>query len=100
MKPNADISAHVALDACIDALLEGADWSRFLPTEEIDRIDVATLMTVAEQLLAAATDAPKLEAAGKNRMWQRVAARFSLIRSLALHRLPLLPPLWIRPEAC
>jgi hypothetical protein len=89
----------VALDACLDALMAGEAWRTLLPEDEADRAEVISLVAVAERLLAFSHTASRPEPARKARMWRQVSARFSVIRSIALYRLPYLPPLWISQAA-
>jgi hypothetical protein len=96
-----DHSSEVALDLCIDALRAGDDWAPLLPGDEPGRSDVAGLVGVAEKLFAAAKVMPVARPSWKQATWQRLNSVFSVIRAIALYRLPYLPPLWIRPaEAC
>lgn len=91
------------LDECIDDLLDGRDWKRRLPSQQPERVRLAQLMAVAVALREAATATPALQAQRRLRLWSRVVAHAksgSRLRAIALYRLPYLPPLWIRPEAC
>lgn len=92
---------EIALDRCIDRLLAGEPWDRALPPDPILRGEVASLMEVAEDLHDLAGRTVHLRTARKERIWRRVSgSRQGLIRRIAFYRLPYLPPLWIRPEAC
>ena len=93
-------AAEIALDQCIDALLAGADWAALLPAQEPARGDVNSLVGVAERLFAAAKVMPSPRQTWKQATWQRLNSLLSVIRAVAFYRLPYLPPLWIRPEAC
>ena len=94
-------SREVLLDRCIDALLAGAAWESALPAEARARKDLTALMEVAERLHELAGHTAGLERPRKEHLWRRIAmARRGLGRRIALYRLPYLPPLWIRPEAC
>ncbi|MGE3076114.1 MAG: hypothetical protein AB7N24_09555 [Dehalococcoidia bacterium] len=102
--PTQSESAEHALDVCLDALLAGQDWTWDLPANGTDRAAVASLMEVAIEVLRVAQLSAQIETARRVRLWQRIANQTSQkqgrLRSIALHRLPYLPPLWIRPEAC
>lgn len=101
MPPPVSAATEAALDRCIDELLAGSDWESVLPTEPAIREQVATLVPVARALLALAGRSGDLTRARKERIWGRVSqSRMGLIRRIAFYRLPYLPPLWIRPEAC
>ena len=101
MPPQANAATEAALDRCIDELLAGADWEAVLPAEPTIRQEVTTLVPVARALLALAGRSGNLTRARKERIWERVSqSRIGLIRRIAFYRLPYLPPLWIRPEAC
>lgn len=92
---------QIALDQCIDRLLAGEAWERALPSDPTVREEVASLMNVAEDLHDLARRTTHLRTAGKERIWRRVSSsRRGVIRRIAFYRLPYLPPLWIRPEAC
>jgi hypothetical protein len=99
--PRPEPPRDVVLDHCIDRLLAGASWEGALPAEPRARTELAALMDVAEQLHELASHTAPLQRPRKERLWRRIAvARRGLVRRIALHRLPYLPPLWIRPEAC
>jgi len=60
-------------------------------------------MEVALQLVRSATLTAPIQAAQRARIWRRVEQKGHVggrLRAIALYRLPYLPPLWIRPEAC
>lgn len=102
MRSQAD-SAATLLDHCIDDLLDGRDWSRRLPGDANQRTHMAQLMEVAVIILRAAERTPRVESARRLKLWSRIAQHSrpaSRLRAIALYRLPYLPPLWIRPEAC
>lgn len=93
--------SEAALDACIDELLQDGDWEAALPEEPAVRSEVLSLMPVARALSALAGKGGQLTRARKERIWEKVSySRRGLIRRIAFYRLPYLPPLWIRPEAC
>jgi hypothetical protein len=94
-KPS-DTPTLISLDACVDALIAGKPWETLLPDDAAERIEVISLVAVAQRLLAFSKTASRPEPARKARMWRQVSARFSVIRSIALYRLPYLPPLWIQ----
>ena len=101
MPPQANAATEAALDICIDELLAGADWEAALPTEPAVRQEVLHLLPVARALLALAGRSGQLTRARKERIWERVSqSRTGLLRRIAFYRLPYLPPLWIKPEAC
>jgi hypothetical protein len=92
---------EIVLDRCIDRLLAGEAWEPTLPADPVVREEVASLMEVAEDLQVLAGRATHLRPARKERIWHRVSSsRRGVIRRIAFYRLPYLPPLWIRPEAC
>lgn len=90
----------VQLDACIDALIAGQPWETLLPADDAQRGEILDVMAVAQRLLSLSKETPRPEPARKLRMWRHASARFSVLRAIAFYRLPFLPPLWIRPEAC
>ncbi|MGE0598648.1 MAG: hypothetical protein AB7J35_02320 [Dehalococcoidia bacterium] len=102
--PTQSESAERALDVCLDCLLAGKDWNENLPGGAAERAVVASLMEVAVEVLRIAQLSTRTESARRRRIWQRVASQTtqkqSRLRSIAFYRLPYLPPLWIRPEAC
>ncbi len=92
---------EIALDRCVDRLLAGEAWERVLPADPVVREEMASLMDVAEDLRVLAGHTTHLKTARKERIWRRVSiSRRGVIRRIAFYRLPYLPPLWIRPEAC
>ena len=95
-----DPNALADLDACIDALIAGQPWETLLPADDAKRGEVLEVMAVAQRLLSLAKATPSPEPASKRRIWRHASARFSVLKAIALYRLPFLPPLWIRPEAC
>lgn len=95
--------AAVLLDHCIDDLLKGRDWSQRLSKDEPDRGRLHELMHVAAAVHRAASTTPRIEKPARVRLWSRVTRESratSRLRAIAFYRLPYLPPLWIRPEAC
>lgn len=101
MPPQANAATEAALDRCIDELLAGADWEAVLPKEPAIRQEVASLVPIARALVALAGRSGQLTRARKERIWERVShVRTGLIRRIVFYRLPYLPPLWIKPEAC
>jgi hypothetical protein len=92
---------EAALDRCIDRLMAGEAWEHALPGDLVARGEVASLMEVAVDLHDLAGRTSHLHTERKERIWRRVSgSRRGLIRRIAFYRLPYLPPLWIRPEAC
>lgn len=93
-----------ALDRCIDELLAGGDWQSRLPDEAEQRKEIAALMDVARHVLRLAAMTGRIQPAQTARIWQSVkpqpGSRRDRMRAIALYRLPYLPPLWIRPQAC
>lgn len=91
------------LDHCIDDLLDGRDWNRRLPSEPSARARLSELMEAAVAVYEAAASTPRMESPRRARLWSRIARNsktISRLRAIAFYRLPYLPPLWIRPEAC
>ena len=96
-----DVRREAALDICIDQLIDGGDWQAVLPSELPIRDEVLALMPVAQGLNSLARRRVPLGRAQKERLWHRIShSRMGLVRRIAFRRLPYLPPLWIRPEAC
>ena len=62
--------------------------------------EVFALMAVAERIHAVARVAAAPEATRRQRRFKRLDSPRNLLRQIAFYRLPYLPPLWIRPEAC
>ncbi len=90
------------LDECIDRLLINEQWSDLLPDDATMRREVSGLMTVAQRVAALARVTRPAPEAVRRKTWRRVfrASNESLVRKVALYRLPYLPPLWIPREAC
>lgn len=96
-EPNREVS----LDRCIDRLLAGTPWDGDLPSEPHVRAEVAALMDIAQKVHDLAGRTSQLRYERKEHLWRRISAgRRGLVRRIALYRIPYLPPLWIRPEAC
>jgi len=91
---------EASLDGCIDRLIAGEAWERSLPAAEPERSEVAGLMQVAERLLALARVTAAPEPTRRQRIRRRLEGPRNIIRQIAFYRLPYLPPLWIKPEAC
>lgn len=101
MRTQFNTRTEAVLDACIDELLRDGDWEAALPDELDVRGEVLSLMPVARALSALAGRGGQLTRARKERIWEKVSySRRGLIRRIAFYRLPYLPPLWIRSEAC
>ena len=96
-------SSAALLDHCIDDLLNGRDWSQRLPADPKTRAEIDQLMEVAVVVRNLAAATAGIEQPTKHRLWSRIkrdARPASRLRAVAFYRLPYLPPLWIRPEAC
>lgn len=96
-------SSAALLDHCIDDLLNGRDWSQRLPAEPKQRVEIDRLMEVAVVVRHIAAATAGVEKPRKQRLWSRISRGVrpaSKLRAIAFYRLPYLPPLWIRPEAC
>lgn len=89
---------EAALDQCIERMLAGEPWQANVPEGADD--EVFQLMAVAERIYAVAGVTAAPEASRRLRIRKRLDAPRSLLRQIAFYRLPYLPPLWIRPEAC
>lgn len=93
-----------ALDQCIDELLAGRDWQSRLPDEPNQRREIVALMDVARHVLHLAALTTRIQPAQSARIWRAVkpgsGTRRGRMRAIAFYRLPYLPPLWIRPQAC
>ncbi len=100
MPSSLDSESLAALDSCVDAILAGVDWHPYLPDSEEQREEVVRLVAVAERLLALAKSTPAAPTGWKQAAWRRLRTKMSIIRAIAFYRLPYLPPLWIKPEAC
>lgn len=90
----------VGLDACIDRLIAGERWAGDLPTQQPDRDQVAGLMQIAERILGLARETAPPEVGQRQRIRKRFEGPRGILRQIAFYRLPYLPPLWIKPEAC
>ena len=86
------------LDRCIERMLDGERWDLDEP-EGTDE-EVFALMAVAERIHAAARVTAAPETSRRQRIRNRLEAPRSLLRQIAFYRLPYLPPLWIKREAC
>ena len=83
------------LDEQIDRLL--ADE----PFTHTHDAHLRALLGAAARLSSLAGKIPAAPAATRRRLWDRIHNKgTSKLRAFALYRLPYLPPLWIRPEAC
>ena len=89
---------EAALDQCIERMLAGEPWQSRVP-EGADH-EVFALMGVAERIYAVARVTAAPEVSKRQRIRNRLGVRPSLLRQIAFYRLPYLPALWIRPEAC
>ncbi len=102
--PTQSESAELALDACVDDLIAGTDWKANLPSNADERNQVASLMDIAAEVFRIAQLSTQIESVRRNRIWRRVESQTTQkqgrLRAIAFYRLPYLPPLWIRPEAC
>jgi hypothetical protein len=96
-------SEEVVLDQCIELLFAGRDWEAALPQDGRFARELREMMAVAAQLARIARLAPHLQEAQRRRIWNRIESRIperrSVVKRIALYRLPYLPALWIRPEA-
>ena len=103
MPAQSETQLEAALDLCIDELLAGNDWLLVLPVDAAQRRELSALMEVARQLVRVAAATAPIHAAQRARIWRRVEERSfkgNWLKAIAFYRLPYLPPLWIRPEAC
>ncbi len=89
---------EAALDKCIDRMLAGDRWEANVPDAADD--EVLELMAVAERIYAVARVTAAPEVTRRHRIRNRIGAPRNLLRQIAFYRLPYLPALWIRPEAC
>ncbi len=90
----------VHLDTCLDNLFAGAACSECPADSEAERLELMALVRVAEGLRQLASATPGPGPAQRRRIRRRLEAPRSIIRQIAYYRLPYLPPLWIRREAC
>ena len=86
------------LDRCIARMLVGERWQSSVPESADD--EIFALMDVAERIHAIARVTAAPETSRRQRMRNRLEAPRSLLRQIAFYRLPYLPPLWIKREAC
>ena len=93
-----EANKEAVLERCIERMLDGQRWDLDVP-EGTDE-EVFALMAVAERIHAAARVTAAPETSRRQRIRNRLEAPRSLLRQIALYRLPYLPALWIRPEAC
>lgn len=95
-----EMTKAVHLDSCIERVLEGGTCGECPAESEAERMELKALVYVAEALrdLGRTTAAP--EAARRKRIRRRYEGTKGVIRQIAFYRLPHLPPLWIKPEAC
>lgn len=86
---------EVALDACIDRIVDGEPWTEVLPAGDAERREVTSLVAVACRLLEASEKLPRLQDRRKHRVWSRV------FRALGIERLEqsirALPPVAASP---
>jgi hypothetical protein len=90
---------EATLDKCIDRLVAGQDWHDLVDKHE-DEAEVHRLMEVAHGLLLLAGHATGLDRHGRDRIRRRIRTTQSMIRRVLFYRIPYLPPLWLKPEAC
>ena len=86
------------LDRCIERMLVGERWEAYVPDGADD--EIFALMDVAERIHAIARVTAAPETSRRQRIRNRLEAPRSLLRQIAFYRLPYLPPLWIKREAC
>ena len=86
------------LDRCIERMLDGERWEAYVPDGADD--EVFALMDVAARIYALARVTAAPETSRRQRIRNRLEAPRSLLRQIAFYRLPYLPPLWIKREAC
>lgn len=91
---------ETSLDECIDRLIAGESWAGDLPAQQPERDQVAGLMRVAERIVILARETAPPAVGQRQRIRRRLEGPRSIIRQIAFYRLPYLPPLWIKPEAC
>ena len=89
---------EAVLDGCVDRMLAGERWESSLPDGGDE--EVSALMAVAERISALSRVTAAPEISRRQRIRKRVENPRNLLRQIALYRLPYLPPLWIKREAC
>ena len=89
---------EAALDQCIERMLAGERWEANLPDGVDD--EMFALMGVAERIYAVARVTAAPEVSRRQRIRSRLSVQRNLLRQIAFYRLPYLPPLWIKREAC
>lgn len=93
-------SLETTLDQCIDRLVAGQDWRDLVDERDERTHEVHGLMDVAQGLLLLAGHATGLDRRGRDRIRRRITTTQSMIRRILFYRIPHLPPLWLKPEAC
>jgi hypothetical protein len=93
-------SLEATLDHCIDRLVAGEDWRDLVDERRPESTEVTHLMEVAHGLLLLASHATGLDRRGRDRVRRRIRTTHSMIRRILFYRIPCLPPLWLKPEAC
>ncbi len=91
-------SLERTLDQCVDRLVAGQDWRDLAEGEHAEELH--SLMDVAAGLLHLASQVTRLDRRGRERIRSRVRNAQSTIRRILFYRIPFLPPLWLKPEAC
>ena len=90
----------IHLDRCIDRMLLGGNCEECPAESEAERMELMALVQVAEALRNLGRTTAGLEATQRQRIRRRLERPRNIIRQIAFYRLPYLPPLWIKPEAC
>ena len=93
-----EANKEAILERCIERMLVGERWEACVPDGADD--EIFALMDVAERIYALARVTAAPETSRRQRIRNRLEAPRSLLRQIAFYRLPYLPPLWIKREAC
>lgn len=93
--PASPVQLESDLDHQVDRMIAGK------PVVSYGDADLRALVATAQLLSSLAATVPQVKPTARLKTWRRLfeSKGASRIRAIAYHRLPLLPPLWIRPEA-
>ena len=100
MSQSPDTDEYALLDDCLDLMMQGRAWEEIVQGDDPTHDEIRRLMGVALGILHLARATPGADVECRRRIWNRANSVRGVIRRIAFYRLPYLPPLWIRPEAC